>query len=179
MAHLMPRRGWLPVAGAAGTALALALWRPALPAAFATAIYPTSGPSDLDLVRPVLPDLDGLRSAGYATTFGETSLLSWMVRERCRCRFKVERLLITPASREEARTLMAARLASSQAPAFVIIDAPAGPYELPDPGLTYGRTAGIVDAVAAQDRYARVAVHVVPQFGAEVSLWRLPDAPHR
>jgi hypothetical protein len=28
--------------------------------------------------------------------------------------------------------------------------------------------------MAAQDRYVRVAVPAVPQFGAEVSLWRLP-----
>ncbi len=176
---LMPRRAWLPVAGAAAIALAVALWRDMPAAAFTTAIYPTKGPSDLGVVRPVLPDLDGLHAIGYATTFGESSLLSWVVRERCRCKFLVEKPWISPASREEARTLMAERLASSQAQAFVIIDAPAGPYKLPEFGWTYDRLTGIFDALAVQDRYVRVAVHAVPQFGAEVSLWRLSNVQEK
>jgi hypothetical protein len=172
--RLIGRRARLPVAGGAAVVLALTLWRNAPPAAYATAIYPIDGPSDLDLVRPVLPDLDGLRSIAYATTFGESTLLSWVVREHCRCKFTVESPWIGGVSRADARALMAARIASSQAPAFVIIDAPAGPYALPELGWTYDRLAGIPDAMAAQDRYVRVAAHAVPQFGAEVSLWRLP-----
>lgn len=144
---LMPRRTWLPVAGAAAIALGVALWRDMPAGAFATAIYPTKGPSDLDLVRPVLPDLDGLHAIGYATTFGESALLSWMLRERCRCKFKIEKPWLSHASRAEARTLMAERLASSQAKAFVIIDAPAGPYKLPELGWTYDRMKGILDAM--------------------------------
>jgi hypothetical protein len=173
----MPRRARLPVAGAAGLALAIALWREAPPAAYGTAIHPASGPSDLDLVRPLLPEFEGLRSIAYATTFGESSLLSWVAQEHCRCKLKVEKPWISGvASRQEALTLMAVRVASSQAPVFVIIDAPGGPYELSNFGWDYRRMSGILDAMAAQDRYTRVTVHAVPQFGAEVSLWRLRDA---
>ena len=174
--HLVPRRAWLPVAGAAAMALAIASWREAPPAAYATAIHPTGGrPSDLDLVRPVLPDIAGLRSFAYATTFGESSLLSWVARENCRCKIDVERPWITTTSREVVRSQIAARVASSLAPIFIIIDAPAGPYAFPELGWTYDRMSGILDAMAAQDRYVRVAVHAVPQFGAEVSVWRRPD----
>jgi hypothetical protein len=173
--RLMPRRAWLPLAGAAAIVLAAALWRTSPTAAYATAIYPTSGPSDLDLVRPVLRDFDGLHSIGYATTFGESSLLSWMAREHCRCKLDVEKPWISMASRQEVRTLMADRIASSHTQAFVIIDAPTGYYQLPELGWTYDRMVGILDAMAEQHRYVRVATHAVPEFGAEVSLWRLRD----
>jgi hypothetical protein len=176
--RLTPGRAWRPVAGAAGMVLAFALWRESPPTAYATAIYPTHGPSDLDLVRPLLPDLDGLRSVAYATTFGESALLSWVAREHCRCKLEIEKPWIsTVTSRREAQALMADRVTSSRAPVFVIIDAPAGPYELPQVGWTYDRLAGILDAMAAQDRYVRFTVHAVPEFGAQVSLWRRRDAP--
>jgi hypothetical protein len=175
--YLIPRRAWLPVAAAAGVVLAVTLWRPAPGGAYETAIYPVGGKSDLDFVRPLLPDLDGLRSIAYATTFGEGTLLSWMAREQCRCKLAVDGPWISGvASRDEARTLMAARIASSHAPFFVIFDAPGRPYEFPGLGWTYDRMAGIVDAMTAQDRYIRVVAHPVPKFGMEISLWRLRDA---
>jgi len=171
--RLVPRRARLPLAGALGLAMAATLWRQPPPAAYATAIHPLSGPSDIDLLRPLLPALRGVRSAGFAATFGESELASWVAQENCRCKLKIEKTRMTGlASRQEARTLMAARVAASQAPLYILIDAPGSPYELPELGWTYARTAGIVDAMAAQDRYIRVATHALPRFGAEVSLWR-------
>ena len=164
------------VTGAAGLALAALLWRQAPPAAYPFANYPAGGPSDLALVRPLFGDVEGLRSIAYATTFGEGSLVSWAVRERCRCKFEVENPWIGGVgSRQEARALMSARIASSRAPLFIIIDAPGRPYELPALGWTYDRMVGIVDAMADQDRYVRIADHGVPEFGADISIWRLRD----
>jgi hypothetical protein len=174
--RVMPRRAWPLVTGAAGLALAALLWRQAPPAAYPVANYPAGGPSDLALIRPLLGDVDGLRSIAYATTFGEGSLLAWAVRERCRCKLVVEKPWIGGVgSRQEARALMSAHIASSHASLFVIIDAPGRPYELPPLGWTYDRMVGIVDAMADQDRYVRVADHGVPEFGAQISIWRLRD----
>jgi hypothetical protein len=176
--RLLPWPARLPAAGLAAVALAIGSWREPTPAAYGVAIHPVSGPSDLDLVRPLLPDLDGLRAITIATTFGDSKLWVWAVRERCRCRKPVELVsIIAATSRDDVRTRMAAGLATSQSDAFVIVDAPGSPYALPQLGWTYDRLAGILDAMAAQDRYVRVAVHAVPNFGAEASLWRLRDAP--
>jgi len=175
---LMPRRAWLPVTGAAWVGLAAVSWRHTPPAAYATAIHPASGPSDLEFVRPLLPHFDGLRSIAYGTTFGESDLLRWAGREYCRCKLEIEKPWIGRAvSREQVRTLMAARIASSRAQLFVIIDAPGCPYELPELGWTYGRLVGILDAMADQDRFVRVADHAVQTIGGEVSFWWLHDAP--
>lgn len=175
----IPRRAWLPLGGAIGIAIAAALWRATPATAYPVAIYPTSGPSDLDLVRPVLPDIEGLSSIAYATTFGESKLVVWMMREHCRCKLEVESPRLTGLTREEVKTQMAAHLASWHVSAFVIFDAPGAPYEIPELGWTHNVSVGILDALAAQDRYVRVAVHTVPQFGAEVSVWRLRDTDDR
>jgi hypothetical protein len=178
--RLVPRRVRLPVAGLAAAVLALASWRETPPAAYAVAIHPSGGPSDLAFVRPLLPDLDGARIIAVATTFGDGNLWIWAIRERCRCRRQVELASnIRASSRDEVRTLMAARIAASPAEVFAIVDAPGSPYEFPWLGQTYDLLAGIVDAMAAQDRYVRVAVHAVPSFGAQVSVWRRRDAPDR
>ncbi len=178
--YLVPRRARLPVAGIAAAVLAVASWRETAPAAYAVAIHPSGGPSDLEFVRPLLPDLDGVRTIAVATTFGDANLWRWAIRERCRCRRQVELASnIRASSRDEVRTLMAARIAASPAEVFAIVDAPGSPYEFPWLGQTYDFLAGIVDAMAAQDRYVRVAVHAVPSFGAQVSVWRLRDAPDR
>jgi len=175
--RLMPKRTWLPSAGIAGLALAIALARPVPASAYATALYPVEGLSDLDFVRPLLPKLHGEPSIAYATTFGESTLLVWVAREHCRCKLVVENTSIgRVASRQEAQTQMAARVASSPAPLFVIFDAPGRLYEFPLLGWTYDRMVGIVDAMKAQDRYVQVANLPMPRFGMEVTLWRLRDA---
>jgi hypothetical protein len=178
LGRLLPRPARLPVAGLAAVALAAGTWREPAPAAYEIALHPVSGPSDLEFVRPLLPDLDGLRAVGVATTFGETNLWFWTLRERCRCRREVEMASIIGAtSRDDVRARMAARLAASQSEAFAIVDAPGSPYALAQLGWTYDRLVGIVDAMAAQDRYVRVAVHAEPDFGAEASVWRPRDGP--
>jgi hypothetical protein len=176
--YLLPRQLWLPVAGAATIMLAVSSWRAAPPAAYTVAIHPTGErPSDLDLIRTVLPDVAGLRSFSYATTFGESALWSWVPQEACRCKVDVERPWIAAASREEARSLMADRLASSQSPIFVIVDAPAWPDQLPEFGLAYDSMSAILDATAAQDRYVREKAYRLPQFAAEISVWRRRASP--
>ena len=124
--RLVPRRVRLPVAGLAAAVLALASWRETPPAAYAVAIHPSGGPSDLAFVRPLLPDLDGARTIAVATTFGSTSLWVWAIRERCRCRQQIELAAIDgPWSRDDARTGMAAFIAASPAEVVAIVDAPA------------------------------------------------------
>jgi len=180
LGRLVPRGVRLPVAGVAAAVLALASWRETPPAAYAAAIHPSGGLSDLEFVRPLLPDLDGARAVAVATTFGSTNLWVWAIRERCRCRRQVELATIDrTGSRDEARIRMAAFIAASPAEVFAIVDAPGGyPMQLLIVG-PYDRMVGIVDAMAAQDRYVRVAVRPVPSFGAQASLWRLRDAPDR
>jgi hypothetical protein len=128
----------------------------------------------------LLPDLDGARTIAVATTFGDANLWVWAVRERCRCRRQVElSSSIRASSRDEVRSLMAALIAASPAEVFAIVDAPGSAYGFPWLGQTYDLLVGIVDAMATQDRYVRVAVHAVPSFGAQASVWRLRDAPDR
>jgi hypothetical protein len=178
--RFVPRRVRLPVAGVAAAVLALASWRETPPAAYAAAIHPSGGPSDLAFVRPLMPDLDGARTIAVATTFGSTSLWVWAIRERCRCRRQIELASIDgPRSRDDARTRMAAFIAASPAEVVAIVDAPGGyPQQLLISGR-YDRTVGIMDALAAQDRYVQVAMHAVPSFSAQASLWRLREARDR
>jgi hypothetical protein len=170
---LIPRRAWLIAAGTLGIVIASMTWRAAPPSAYPVAIYPANGPSDLDLFRPVLPEIKGLRSVGYATTFGQSDLLSWMAREDCRCKMQIENPWLGGVSRSQVKDQMAGLLASSGAEAFVMVDAPSRYYELPFLGWAYDDMTGILDAFAAQSRYVGVSSHEVPQFGAVVSVWRL------
>jgi hypothetical protein len=147
------------------------VWREPSKAAYAAAIYPTEGPSDLDLVRPYLDDLNGAHEIMVATTFGRSSLFAWVIRERCRCGVVVrwpwlERL----SSRDEARRVMAESIVQSNADLVVIVDAPHSAYALPSLGLTYDVLVGIVDAMEQQDRFVRVASYPVP--GGSASVWR-------
>jgi hypothetical protein len=147
------------------------VWREPSKAAYATAIYPTEGPSDTDLVRPYLDDLAGAHEIMVATTFGRSSLFAWMIRERCRCGIPVggpwlERL----GSRDEVRRVMAESIAQSNADVVVIVDAPHSGYALPSLGFTYDVLVGIVDAMEQQDRFVRVASYPVP--GGSASVWR-------
>jgi len=172
--RVLPARGRLATAGIVAAALLVAATRPYKPDAYQVAIHPSGGPSDLDFVRPVLSDLKGLRHIGYATTFGGTDLFRWTLREQCRCRFEVDDPWMSSLpGREAVRDAMAERVAGSHAAAFLIVDAPASPYELPTVGLTYDRMVGIVDAMAAQDRYIKAEAYRVASEGAEVSVWRL------
>ena len=154
-----------------GALAAANVWREPSIAAYDTAIYPTEGPSDLDLVRPYLDDLGGARDILVATTFGRTSLFAWMIREHCRCGVAVRwPWLDRPGSRDEARRVMAESIAQSDADLVVIVDAPHGGYALPSLGLTYDVLVGIVEAMEQQDRFVRIASYPVP--GGSASVWR-------
>jgi hypothetical protein len=147
------------------------VWRDPSKVAYATAIYPTEGPSDIDLVRPYLDDLNGAREIVVATTFGRSSLFAWIIRERCRCGIPVggpwlERL----GSRDEVRWVLAESILQSNADVVVIIDAPDSGYALPSLGWTYDVLVGIIDAMEQQDRFVRVASYPVP--GGSASVWR-------
>ena len=167
-------------ASAIVAALAFTGWRPPSPTAYAATIHPRGGESDLDLVRPVLPDLlssfppDLGRAShlAYAATFGESELFRWFIREQCHCKAEIDKPWISGlATREQVREAMHSRLASSDAPVFLVVDAPDKVGELAALGWTHDRMAGIMDAMLAQDRYVRVAAHAIE--GGEVSVWRL------
>jgi hypothetical protein len=177
---MVPRRVRLAVAGLAAAVIAVASWREPSPAAYAVDIRLPGLPSDLDFVRPLLPDLDGAGTIAVATTFGATNLWVWAIRERCRCRQRVELAPIVAAgSRDEVRSRMAGLVAASSADVFAIVDAPGSFYAQPRFNWPYDRMAGIMDAMAAQDRYVRIAVHDVPGSGAQASVWRRRGAPER
>jgi hypothetical protein len=147
------------------------VWREPSKAAYATAIYPTEGPSDLDLVRRYLDDIGGAREIMVATTFGRSDLFAWVIRERCRCGVAIRwPWLEHVGSRDEAQRVMAESIAQSNADAVVIVDAPHSGYALPRLGWTYDLLVGIVDAMEQQDRFVRVASYAVP--GGSASVWR-------
>jgi hypothetical protein len=74
-------------------------------------------------------------------------------------------------SREDYRRDAASWLAHTYAERFVSIDAP-GLYELPELGLTHERLSGILDAIANDPGFERVATEPVPTLGATVTIWR-------
>ena len=176
---LSKRAHYLQLVTAAAAILLLAsanLWYQPSPAAYRHAFRSTSGPSDLDLVRPYLKDLDGVREVMIATTFGMSRLFRWTLHEDCQCKRIVEDPWIDNLrSRAEVRRVMAERIARSAAERIVIIDAPGGRYSYPVLGWTYEVMAGIVDAMESQDRYVRVATYPIPSQGAQAVVWRRRD----
>ena len=149
------------------------IWRAPSAAANATAIRRVDLPSDLDLLRPVLAELNGIRRIGIATTFGTSPLFHWVLSVQCRCRVEIEEPWIVDAqTQEQAQRLMAASIARAVSEYFVIIDAPHGPYSIPYLHWTYDVLAGQVDAMRQQDRYALKATYPVASHGAEVMLWQ-------
>ncbi|NVN88562.1 MAG: glycosyltransferase family 39 protein [Rhodopseudomonas sp.] len=143
-------------------------------AAYAHSLHPISGPTDLDLVRPYLAELDGAREVGFVTTFGVSKLFSWVLSERCRCRVLIEDLQIDHThSRQEARDLMAERIGRARARIFVTIDAPGERYSLAEMGWVYPSMVGILDAMAAQTRYVRGNSYELPGHDARATIWHL------
>jgi hypothetical protein len=162
------------VAGAATAGLVIAaVWEKPSPAIFSVAIHPTSGPSDLDLVRPYLHELEGARDVSIATTFGMSRLFRWVIHEHCKCNVTITDLFIdTRSSRADVRATTADRIANSNSDVFVIIDAPGSPYSLPQLGWVYEKMVGVVDAMQDQTRCVRFANYPIPSQGAQVSIWR-------
>ncbi len=164
------------VAGTAlvATLLVTSLWYKTPAAAYANALHPVSGPTDLGLVRPYLSELDGVKEAGFATTFGMSKLFAWMAHEHCRCNLTIDDPYIDNArSRQEVRDLMLDRIEHSRASVFVIIDAPNGRYQLPVLGWVYPKMAGILDAMEIQTRYRREKNYDLAGQGARATIWRL------
>ena len=154
-------------------AAAVNIWQPPSARAYAAAARSVAGPSDLELMRPYLHELDGVRRLGVATTFGMSQLFGWGLQERCRCRVVVENPWIeSVATREAARRLMADRIAHSGADTFLVIDAPGSRYAMPKVGWTYPIMAGVVDAMRNQDRYVLYATYPIPSHGAQATIWR-------
>ncbi|MBB1092283.1 glycosyltransferase family 39 protein [Rhodopseudomonas palustris] len=165
-------RGVLAMAAAASL-LVVNLGHPMPEAAYTYAIHTKTGPSDLNLVRPYLPELDGAREVAVFTTFGGSKLFAWVIREHCRCNRIVDDLV--PAnlgSREEVRQVMTERIARSTADIIVTIDSPTSRYQLPSVGWVYSRMAGILDAMAEQTRFARAATYDLPDEQAQATIWR-------
>jgi len=159
-------------AAAAGLIIAAVSEKPS-PAIFAVAIYPTSGPSDLDLIRPYFHELDDVRDISIATTFGASRFFRWAIHERCKCKATVVDLFIdSQKSRVDVRAAMADRIRNSTSGVFVIIDAPGSRYSLPALGWVYEKMVGVVDAMQDQTRYVRVADYTLPSEGAQASIWR-------
>jgi hypothetical protein len=141
--------------------------------AAAFAIQARAGPSDVDMVRPWLATVETRRPIMVATTFGSSTLFEWVIQSDCRCRRRVlPSWILGLPSREAVRAAMAERVAATDAEYLVVIDAPASRYQLARMGWSYKNMAGILDAMAAQDRFARVADFPLPQHGGEAVVWR-------
>jgi hypothetical protein len=112
-----------------------------------------------------------------AATFGDSRLVDWPLEEMCRCALAVDRLRITPDTREAARRLAEAWLAQVDARRLIVIDLPRSPWVLPVLGWTYDRMGGIMDALAGQDRFAVAATRDVPRFGGRIVVLDRRDEP--
>ena len=130
-------------------------------------------PSDVGLVRPWLATVETRRPIMVATTFGSSTLFEWVIQNDCRCRRRVlPSWILDLPTREAVRAAMAARVAATDAEYLVVIDAPASRYRLASMGWSYEKMAGILDAMAAQDRFERIADFPLPQHGGEAVIWR-------
>jgi len=140
--------------------------------ALEVAIRPTSDVSDIELVRPYLTELSGIRVVGVATTFGMSSLFQWVLLEDCKCHRIVKGSWISGASsRDEVRRMMLQDLAESRAERIVIISAPGSRYKLPALGWTYEKMIGIVDAMHEQNLFVQVATFALPVDGTQATIW--------
>lgn len=165
-------RGLIAAAGVASL-LAVTIGRPIPETAYAAAIHPNEGPSDLALVSPYLTELDGAREVAVFTTFGTSKLFAWVMRERCRCNRLVDDPFIDhQPTREDVRQLTRERIAQSTADVVVVIDAPDSVYSSSLLGWDYARMAGIVDAMAGQTRYKRTATYDLPDQQGRATIWR-------
>ncbi|WP_234827073.1 glycosyltransferase family 39 protein [Rhodopseudomonas palustris] len=157
----------------AAALLAVNLASPTPKAAAIYALQDASGPSDLELIRPYLAELDGAHEIAMFTTFGMSKLFAWVIRARCRCRTIVgDPFIAGVPSREAARALMADRIEHSTADIIVTIDAPHSRDESPAFGWVHAKMVGIIDAMADQTRYVRGNSYALPIGDATATIWR-------
>ncbi|MFL9825226.1 hypothetical protein [Rhodoplanes sp. SY1] len=179
-ARLTLVRAVVALGAVAALLVALAYPAPSTGAAARAAAGRTpDGPSQLLLVQPALPLLDGAPAIGVATTFGRaTDFLAWAARARCGCAVPVDGPRPPAnASREAHRRAMAAYLAETPSTRVVVIDAPDAPWTAP--GIAYADAAGLLDALAQQSRFVPVGRTEVPDFAGSVAVWERRDTPAR
>lgn len=137
-------------------------------------LHPVSGPSDVELVRPYLAELDGARKVGILTTFGISKLFAWVIREHCRCnKIILDPFIAGVASRQEARDMAAERIARWDADVIVTIDARGDRHEAASLGWIHSLMAGQLDAMENQTRYKRGNSYDLPGQDARATIWRL------
>ncbi len=140
--------------------------------AYAAAIHPRPGPSDLDLAKAYLPYVRGVRHIGFLTTFPRTYFMTWTVHADCRCRAQVDMPWLEPLqSREQYRQAAADWLRHTEAERIVVIDA-ASLFSISSLGLTYEPLSGQIEAIKNDGRFELMATQTVPTLGATVSIWR-------
>lgn len=136
------------------------------------ALQKSSGPSDLAFAHAYLAHVHPRKGLAIAATMGPTDLWTWTAREHCRCLARIERPFFEfrPA-REDVARKMSALVASAKVDTLILIDAPA--YPVPGVlGFSYDRMRGLLDAMAEQDRFERIAIIPVPEHRATVTIWR-------
>ena len=140
--------------------------------ALEVAIRPTSGVSDIELVRPYLTELLGVTVVGVATTFGMSSLFQWVLLEDCKCHRIVKGSWITGASsRDEVRRMMLEDLAEVARRTDRNYFCAGSRYKFSALGWTYEKMIGIVDAMHEQNLFVQVATFALPVDGAQATIW--------
>ena len=138
--------------------------------AYAAAIHPRPGPSDLDLAKAYLPYVRGSRNVGYIITFVSSKFFSWTIREDCRCRVNVDTPWVIPGlSREAYRAIAGDWLRSTRADPIIVIDLQS---EETLSGMPYDALAGQIEAIEQDEKFERVAAEPVPALDATVTIWR-------
>jgi hypothetical protein len=164
----------LPAALATTALLGVAQFLPPASAGTSDDLAASGRASDLELSAAYLPYLDGARSIGFAASAGRQPFFAWTTRQHCRCEADVEQPWLDEArTRDEVRRGMADWVAGTTVQVIVLIDT--GRRDLPfRPDLDYAadRQAGLRDAMAGQRRYVLQATLSVPDYPAEISIWR-------
>jgi hypothetical protein len=130
------------------------------------------GSSDLDLIDAYAPFVTGTRSIAVASTFGPTRLFDWPLIERCSCRVRMDTFRPPEGDRDAVRAAAETWLTRTRGERLLVFDFPEFTEAAPLLGFDYNRTIGIVDAVAAQNRFQLERTVELPAFGGRVSIWR-------
>jgi hypothetical protein len=99
--------------------------------------------------------------------------MRWMLQERCRCRIAIDWPQFDPStSRETIRATMRDYLERTKVDRLVVLDAPHYPNWFADQVWSYDRMRGVIDAMADQNKFERIATYDIPQLGAQATVWR-------
>ena len=147
----------------AALALATAATKPDWPVAAAYA-HQTPGPSEFELLPVSLPYIAGSHRLGmFRDSTGDGFFLGWNAMVQCRCRIAFDHPGdLKEASYDRAMQQISSFVEATESDVIIAILEPGN--EVPD--------EWVIDAMKNQGRFALVANNKVPNYPAEILIWR-------